>query len=57
MDKSKMETWVIKLSNYKEMSGMLLPTAFEVLWRLEKEDFSYARFDIAKVEFDKSELF
>lgn len=57
MDKTKLETWVIKLSKYKEMNAMLLPTSFEVLWKLEKEDFSYAKFDVKTVEFDVPEVF
>ncbi|WP_432410133.1 DUF6544 family protein [Rasiella sp. SM2506] len=52
-----LETWVIKATNYKEMNNVLIPTAFDVLWRLEKGDFSYAKFNITEVEYNKPEKF
>lgn len=53
MDKENLETWVIKVANYKKMSNMLVPTAFEVMWRLKKGDFSYALFNIKHIEYGK----
>lgn len=55
MNPKKMETWVIKVSNYKLQSNILIPTSFEVLWRLEKGDCSYAKFDITEVVYNKPE--
>jgi hypothetical protein len=52
MDEKKLETWVIKSRNYKEMNGIIVPLAFEVLWRLEKADFSYAKFNIKKIVYN-----
>lgn len=52
MDKKTLATWVIKMCNYKEMNGVVLPMSFEVLWRLEKGDFSYAKFNIQDIEYD-----
>lgn len=57
MDEKNLETWVIKLSNYKELNRVFIPTAFEVLWRLDKGDFSYAKFNITDVEYNKPEKF
>ncbi len=57
MGDDKLETWVIKLTNYKEVNNVLIPTAFDVIWRLEKGDFSYAKFNITEVEYDKTEKF
>jgi hypothetical protein len=57
MDLNKLETWVIKVSNYKELNKVIIPTRFEVLWRLDKGDFSYAKFDITEIEFDIPEKF
>jgi len=57
MNEKKLETWVIKATNYKEMNNVLIPTAFDVLWRLEKGDFSYAKFNITDVEYNKPEKF
>jgi len=52
MDETKLETWVIKVSQYQELNQVIIPTAFEVLWRLNKGDFSYAKFNITKVEYE-----
>ena len=52
MDLKKLETWVIKVSDYKALNKVLIPTRFEVLWRLEKGDFSYAKFNITEIEYD-----
>ena len=52
MEENKLETWVIKMSTYKEMNDILVPTSFDVLWRLGNIDFSYARFNLKKIEYD-----
>jgi hypothetical protein len=52
-----LETWVIKATNYKELNNLFIPTAFDVLWRLDKCDFIYAKFNITEVEYDKLEKF
>jgi hypothetical protein len=57
MDEQHLETWVIKASDYKELNNVLIPTAFDVRWRLEKGDFSYAKFIVTEVEYDKAEKF
>jgi len=55
IDKTKLETWVIKCACYKEMNNMLVPSAFEVMWRLEKGDYPYANFNINTIVYDKPE--
>lgn len=57
MDEKNLETWVIRISNYKELNSVFIPTAFEVLWRLDKGDFSYAMFNITVAEYNKPEKF
>jgi hypothetical protein len=57
MDLKNLETWVIKVADYKELNKVIIPTTFEVLWRLEKGDFSYAKFNITEIEYDKPEIF
>ena len=52
MDKTKLETWVIKCAGYKAMNNVVIPSAFEVLWRLEKGDYPYARFNIKQVVYN-----
>jgi hypothetical protein len=57
MDMNNLETWVIKVSDYKELNKVIIPTRFEVLWRLEKGDFSYAKFNITEIEYDNPRKF
>ena len=57
MDEKNLETWIIKAANYKEINNVFIPTAFDVLWRLDNGDFSYANFNITEVEYDKPEKF
>jgi hypothetical protein len=55
MGEGKLETWKVKASEYKEMHSVRVPTFFEVLWRLEKGDLSYAKFNIKTIEYDLPE--
>lgn len=57
MDEKNLETWIIKLARYKEMNGIFVPTDTEVLWRLEKGDFSYAKFLVQEIEYDNPKKF
>jgi hypothetical protein len=57
MDEKNLETWVIKPTDYKEINNILIPTTFDVLWRLVKGDFSYARFTINTIEYNKADMF
>ena len=53
MGEVDLETWIITPTNYKKMSGVVIPCTFEVLWRLAKGDFSYARFNIQTLSINK----
>ncbi len=57
MDKTTLATWIIKCADYKEINNVMVPLSFEVLWRLEKGDFSYAKLNIKKIEYNKPEMF
>ena len=57
MGEDNLGTWIIKATNYKELNDVIIPTVFDVLWRLDKGDFSYAKFDITEVEYDIPEKF
>jgi len=57
MDETDLETWIIKVSNYKQLNNVLVPTSFEVLWRLDKGDFSYAKFNITEIEYNNPNRF
>jgi hypothetical protein len=57
MDKDHLETWIIKLAVYKELNNILIPTAFEVCWKLKGVDLSYAKFYIKEIEYDRPHRF
>ena len=57
MDEKNLETWIIKIADYKELNKMNIPTTYEVLWRLQKGDLSYAKFNITEDEYNIPEKF
>ncbi|MEP7265025.1 MAG: DUF6544 family protein [Bacteroidota bacterium] len=57
MDENNLETWICKADKYKEMNGIIIPTEFEVLWRLAKGDLSYAKFNLKEVAYNIPENF
>ena len=57
MDEKRLETWIIKPDKYKEINGVIIPTKAEVFWRLKESDFSYAKFNVTKIEYNKPERF
>ena len=57
MDAENKETWVGKMDEYKEINGITIPTKVEVVWRLEKGEFSYAKFNVKKIDYDRPERF
>ncbi|MCH5720829.1 hypothetical protein MKP07_33750 [Niabella hibiscisoli] len=57
MDTNRLETWIIKASDYRLRNQVKVPNSFDVIWRLSKGDFSYARFNITDVEYDVAARF
>ena len=57
MGKDKLKTWIGKVSDYKEMNGIIVPTTIEAIWRFEKGNFSCAKFNVKKIEYNKPEIF
>lgn len=57
MGEEKREKWLCTMSNYKEINGVVVPTYAEAIWRLEKGDNAYAKFNVQKIEYDKTERF
>ena len=39
------------------MNSVFVPTSIEVLWKLGKGVFSYAKFNLQKIEYNKPEVF
>jgi len=48
-----LENWTGYYRNYKEVKGIQVPHDVEVVWNLESGDFSYARFNITEIEYNK----
>ncbi len=57
MEKGKKEVWIGKMSDYKEMKRILVPTKIEAIWKLEKGEHSYVKFNVKKLEYDKPQQF
>ena len=57
MGEDNLETWIGKFRNYKEINGVIIPTEIEAIWKLKEEDYSYVKFNIKKIEYDKPEKF
>ena len=53
MDEKRLETWVIKAIRYEEKNEIIIPIEAEVFWRLKEGDFSYAKFKVKTIEYDK----
>lgn len=57
MDEKNLETWMIKLSNYKELNEIIVPTTAEAMWILQKGNYSYAKFNLTELVYNKREKF
>ena len=55
MDEKNLELWIIKPSDYKTINDVIIPATAEVAWRLKDIDYSYAKFNVIKIEYDKPE--
>ena len=43
------ETWIGKVSSYKEVHGMKVPMVIEAIWKLPDGEHSYANFNVRKI--------
>lgn len=57
MGEGKLETWVGKVSNYKQLNGIFIPTTIEAIYKLQEGDYSYARFTVKKIQYGIPEKF
>ena len=57
MDKDKLEPWIIKLSEYKKINNINIPTKINVSWRLKSSEFTYAKFNVLKIEYGNTKQF
>ncbi len=57
MGGGSLETWIGKFTDYKEMNGIIIPTTVEGIWKLKNGDYSYAKFNVKNIEYNKPEKF
>mgnify|MGYP001122948052 CR=1 FL=1 len=50
---TSLEKWSGYYRHYEEIEGVTIPTEAEVVWHLDTGDFSYARFRVTEIEFNK----
>jgi hypothetical protein len=54
MTVTKRENWVCRMSNYKEIDTIKIPFSAEAIWKLQTGDYSYAKFDVQKIEYNRN---
>lgn len=57
MGGGSLETWIGKFTDYKDMNGIIIPTTIEGVWKLKNGDYSYAKFNVKNIEYNKPEKF
>ncbi|TYB94797.1 MAG: hypothetical protein FXF54_05590 [Kosmotoga sp.] len=50
-----LETWSVNMYEYKNMHGYMIPTKGKVTWKLDDGDFTWFRFEITDIEYNKTE--
>jgi hypothetical protein len=56
MDKS-LEKFEGRYSDYKKFLGMKIPTQADATWHLKAGDYTYVRFNVTKIEYEKAEKY
>ena len=49
----RLDPWTAQSNEYVEVEGMRIPTSSEVTWHLASGDFTWFRFKITEIEYDK----
>lgn len=57
MGENNLETWIGKVSDYKEVNGIRIPTTIEAIYELKEGNYSYAKFNVETVEYNIPEKF
>ena len=52
MTNKKRERWLCKMANYKEIDNIKIPFTAEAIWKLQKSDFSYAKFEVQEIKYN-----
>jgi len=49
--------WLCKMADYSKINGVVVPTEAEAIWNLKQGEFSYAKFEINEIEYNRPERF
>jgi hypothetical protein len=52
MNEKNLETWICKMSDFKEINETLVPATAEAFWKLKDIEYSYAKFNVEKIEYN-----
>lgn len=50
MGEENKETWIGRLSDYKEINRMKIPMKIEAIWKLADKEHSYAKFNVLNIQ-------
>ncbi len=53
----RMETWSVIMSDHREFDGFRIPSSGKITWELEEGDFTWYKFKVKELEFNKPEVF
>lgn len=54
---AKLTPWRVSFSEWRAFDGVEIPSRGDVVWKLPAGDFSYYRWEIVDLEYDRSELY
>lgn len=57
MGSDNLETWVGKVSDYKELNGIKVPTTIEAFYMLKEGEYGYAKFLVDRIEYENPQKF
>ncbi len=57
MSEDKLETWIVRPSNYAERNNVIIPNTAEAIWKLESVEHPYAKFHLKALDYDINEMF
>lgn len=52
-EKATLQRWVVPATEWREMDGVAVPVKGEAVWRLKEGDFSYYRWEVTALQYDR----
>lgn len=57
MDVNRIETWIGRTKNWQLLNGIMVPTEIEAIWRIDNQDYPYARFRVKHLDYNQPHVF